>query len=135
MPLAATTAAAAAAPATAVDALPGLGSTALSLMLVLIVIFALAALLKRLQGVRSGGSGGLRIHAGLQVGAKERVLMIEAGGKHLLVGVSAAGVQTLHVYDAPPALTEAPRAEGSHPPFATAFVEVLKRSLGQSSKS
>lgn len=131
--LPAASSASAPAAASAASALPGLGQTALSLVLVLVVIFALAALLKRVQGVRAGGSGSLRIHSGLQVGAKERVLLIEAGGQHLLIGVSAAGVQTLHVYaqapaDASPSPTATPTTP---PPLAQAFSEALKRALGQ----
>lgn len=113
--------------------LPGLGQTALSLLVVLGLIFLLGWGVKRLQGVRAGGSAAMRIHGGLQVGAKERVLLIEAGGQHLLIGVSAGGVNTLHVYAEPPvsALPEAGVSE--LPPFATAFREALKKSLGQKS--
>ena len=111
--------------------LPGLGQTALSLIVVLGLIFALAWLLKRVQGVRLGGPANLRIHAGLQVGPKEKVLMIEAGGQHLLIGVSAGSVNTLHVFAEPP--TAAVPAAADAPPIATAFRDVLKRSLGQKS--
>lgn len=111
-------------------ALPSLGQTALSLIVVLGLIFALAWLLKRVQGVRLGGPANLRIHAGLQVGPKEKVLMIEAGGQHLLIGVSAGGVNTLHVFAEPP-IAAVPEAGADAPPIATAFRDVLKRSLGQ----
>ncbi|MDP3293959.1 MAG: flagellar biosynthetic protein FliO [Nevskia sp.] len=112
--------------------LPGLGQTALSLIVVLGLIFALAWLLKRVQGVRLGGPANLRIHAGLQVGPKEKVLMIEAGGQHLLIGVSAGGVNTLHVFAEPP-VAASPESTSDAPPLATAFRDVLKRSLGQKS--
>jgi|GEM_PF-1331499 len=124
-------------PGAAVAAMPGLGQTMLSLVLVLIVIFGLAALLKRLQGVRSGGTAGLRITAGLQVGPKERVLLIEAGGQYLLIGVSTSGgVQTLHVYPEAPAVSEVTASRGASaiPPMATAFAEAMKRALGQTAK-
>ncbi len=113
-------------------ALPSLGQTALSLIVVLGLIFALAWLLKRVQGVRLGGPANLRIHAGLQVGPKEKVLMIEAGGQHLLIGVSAGGVNTLHVFAEPP-VAAVPETATDAPPIATAFRDVLKRSLGQKS--
>lgn len=115
------------------DALPGLGQTALSLLVVLGLIFALAWGLKHLQRLRVGGSTAMRIHGGLQVGARERVLLIEAGGQHLLIGVSAGGVHTLHVYAEPPVSALPDAATPELPPFATAFREALKKSLGQRS--
>ena len=114
-------------------ALPGLGQTFLSLLVVLALIFALAALLKRVQRVRSGGTANLRIHSGLQVGPKERVLMIEAGGKHLLIGVAAGSVSTLHVFDQPPQAAE-PASDIATPPLAGAFADALKRALGRETK-
>lgn len=117
-------------------ALPGLGQTALSLIVVLGLIFALAWLLKRVQGVRLGGPAHLRIHAGLQVGPKEKILMIEAAGQHLLIGVSAGGINTLHVFAEPP-VAPSVSDDGDRPqaPIATAFSDALKRALGQAPKS
>jgi len=126
--VAASTVAPAAADSAAV--LPGLGQTALSLLVVLGLIFLLGWGLKRLQGVRVGGSATMRIHAGLQVGPKERVLLIEAGGQHLLIGVAAGGVTTLHVYAEPPPGAAAGDGAPELPAFASAFREAVKKSLG-----
>ncbi|HZR35220.1 MAG TPA: flagellar biosynthetic protein FliO [Nevskia sp.] len=109
--------------ATAANAVPvgaGMAHTALSLLLVLGLIFALAWLLRRVQSVRAPAAGVLSIRGGLQVGAKERVLWIRAGDKDLLIGVAAGSVQTLHVFDQPPAGP----AEGAAPP---SFKEALRR--------
>lgn len=116
--------------------LPGFGQTALSLLVVLGAIFALAAGLRKLQGVRRGSGRSLRVSETLQIGPKERLLLIEAAGAHLLVGVGGNGqMQTLHVYDtAPPMIAEATAGtstEPARPPLAVAFAEVLKRSLGR----
>ena len=101
----------------------GLGQTALSLALVLGAIFALAWLLRRIQGLRSNGAGALQLQAGLQVGPKERVLWIRAGETHLLIGVAAGQVRTLHVFDQPPASTE-PAAP------LPGFAEALRKVMG-----
>ncbi|WP_439638911.1 flagellar biosynthetic protein FliO [Nevskia sp.] len=119
--------------ASTASTLPGFGQMALSLLVVLGLIFVLAWGLRRLQGLRAGGSASLRIHGGLQVGAKEKVLLIEAGGQHLLIGVSAGGVSTLHVYAEPPAMPASGDGAPELPPFAVAFREALKKSLGQKS--
>jgi len=97
-----------------------MAQTALSLLLVLGVIFALAWLLRRVQAVRAPAAGVLSVRGGLQVGAKERVLWIRAGDKELLIGVAAGRVQTLHVFEQPPAEPESPAAPPS-------FKEALRR--------
>jgi flagellar protein FliO/FliZ len=105
-------------------------------LVVLGAIFALAAGLRRLQGLRVGARGSLRISETLQLGPKERLLLIEAAGKHLLVGIGGNGqMQTLLVYEGVPALPVEAAAESvatpARPPLVAAFSEVLKRSLGR----
>ncbi|HEY0973713.1 MAG TPA: flagellar biosynthetic protein FliO [Solimonas sp.] len=98
-----------------------------SLMLVLGVLFALAWLLKRVQMARGSRAGALRIHAGLTLGGREKVVWIEAGGRHFLLGVTAQAVNLLHAYDDAPELPEAEPL----PPLASAFAEKLKEALGR----
>ena len=106
----------------------GVGEMLLSLTLVIGLIFGLAWLLRRMQGLRGSRAGALQVHAGIAVGAKERVLWIEAaGGEHLLVGVTPAGISLLHRYEQPPAIAAAapsPDAAGS---FAAQLAEALGR--------
>ncbi|MBL6749015.1 MAG: flagellar biosynthetic protein FliO [Nevskia sp.] len=119
-PVAAALAASSAAPLSAAG---GLAQTALSLVLVLGAIFALAWVLRRVQGFRVAGSAALQVQGGLQVGPKERVLWIQAGGAHLLIGVAPGRVQTLHVFDqAPPALPVGPAGAG----FSEALRKVMR---------
>jgi flagellar protein FliO/FliZ len=102
----------------------------LSLMLVVGAIFLLAWILRRVQNLRPKGSGAMRVHSGLSVGNRERVLWIEAGGQHLLIGVAAGRVNTLHVFEhAPESMEEAP---ASSAPSAPNFSELLKKALGKS---
>lgn len=80
--------------------LPGPFHMAGSLFVVIAVIFAAAFLLRRVQGLRGAGQGGVIIKGGLQVGARERVLLIEAQGQRVLVGVAPGSVRALHVFEA-----------------------------------
>ncbi|MDR3417528.1 MAG: flagellar biosynthetic protein FliO [Nevskia sp.] len=109
----------------AVPVASGVAQTALSLLLVLGAIFALAWLLRRVQAVRPGQGGVLSVRGGLQVGARERVLWIRAGETDLLIGVAAGRVQTLHVFDRPPAGSETP-AEVTPPNFAEALRKLMR---------
>ena len=96
----------------------GLLSTAMSLALVLAVIFAIAWLMRFMQRARLGGPGNLRIEGGIQVGARERVLMVQAGGRHLLIGVAPGRVNTLHVFEQAPDGVEPQAPVSELSPFA-----------------
>lgn len=77
--------------------LPMLGA----LLLVVGLILALGKLVKKFQS-RSTQSQTLQLKGGVQVGSKERVVWMQAGDTHLLLGVSPGRVQTLHVFDVAP---------------------------------
>jgi flagellar protein FliO/FliZ len=115
------------APAAAAGSTAGsLMQMSLSLAVVLAVIFALAWVLRWVQSTRgAGATGALRITSGLQVGAKERVLLVQAGDTHLLIGVAPGRVQTLHVFSECPVATAPAAAEPSM--FADKLKQLLKR--------
>jgi flagellar protein FliO/FliZ len=83
----------------------GVGSIAgllVSLLLVIGIILVAAWLLRRLPGMGGhGGSGLLRVRASLPLGMKERVVLVEAAGETLLLGVTAGGIRCLHRFDEP----------------------------------
>jgi flagellar protein FliO/FliZ len=90
------------------------GSVLLSLLLVLGLILGLAWLVSRLRGAGLQATSGaaLRAHAQLALGLKERVVLIEAGGAWLLLGVAPGRVELLHRYESAPELPAAPIATG-----------------------
>jgi flagellar protein FliO/FliZ len=85
-----------------------------ALVFVLGLIFALAWLAKRMPGVAGGSNRALRVVASLSLGPREKVVVVDVGGRQLLLGVGAGGTRTLHTLDAP--LPEAERP--ATPPFA-----------------
>ncbi|GAB2563796.1 flagellar biosynthetic protein FliO [Dyella jejuensis] len=99
----------------------------LSLGAIVALIFVAGWLTRRLQSRQFAGGRRLRCVESMQVSARERVLLIEADGKRLLVGVGAGGVRALHVYEGSVPVEPAP-ALAPLPPFA----ELLGR-LGRKS--
>lgn len=80
-----------------------------SLGLVLGLIFALAWLARRLRGMRAGGSGAaMQVESALQLGAKERLLLVRVEGQQFLLGVAPGSVQLMHRF---PAAAQARSAE------------------------
>ena len=99
-----------------------LASVALSLLLVLGLIVALGWLVARLRGIGpgAGGNGPLRVAATASLGIKERLVLVDAAGAWLLLGVTPGKVRVLHRY--------AQRPEGITEGAATpAFASLLAR--------
>ncbi|MCE5231821.1 MAG: flagellar biosynthetic protein FliO [Mizugakiibacter sp.] len=119
----------AAAPAAAGASLAGeLLRVVLSLAGVVVLILVAGWLTRRLQGGARPGARRLRCIESLNVGVKERVLLVQVGERQLLLGVAPGRVSTLHVLEAPlpePAATAAPA-----PGFAQLLAQ-LRRGSGQ----
>jgi len=76
-----------------------LGQMVLGLGVVIALLLASLWLIKRLTSPR-GAASGLRVLGGVSIGSRERVVLVEVAGKVLVLGVSAANVNTLHTLDA-----------------------------------
>jgi len=121
-------------------ATPSAGSlvqVTLSLALVLAAVFAAAWLVKRLKTFGKFGSGPIEIVADVSLGTKERAVLVQVGGKQLLLGVAPGRVSTLHVLDEPIAREQLKSTTpASMQTDAAAFAQrpdfkaILKRSLG-----
>jgi flagellar protein FliO/FliZ len=123
-------------------ATPSAGSlvqVTLSLVLVLAAVFAAAWLVRRLKTFGRFGSGPIEVIADVSLGAKERAVLVQVGGKQLLLGVAPGRVSTLHVLEEPIAADQlqakatqvAPQMEGAAGiPQRPDFKAILKRSLG-----
>ena len=96
-----------------------------SLLGIIGLILAAGWLSRRMQ--RRHGVAGRRIRCveAMAVGARERVLLLDADGKRLLIGVGQGGMRTLHVYDDAPA-EPVPIDQSATSPLP-AFGELLAR--------
>lgn len=115
---------------------PGLGSALemlLALALVLAAVFALAWLMRRLRAFPASRQALLRADAELEVGEKERIVLLAAGRQKWLLGVTPGGITVLHTYGADTpgpvadAAGEAGQAGGAAP---LGFAAILRRSVG-----
>jgi flagellar protein FliO/FliZ len=97
-PVAAGTPTGAAATGQSINGAGLVGQVTLSLMLVVAVLLVMAWAMRRLGRFQPQGAASLRVLGGLRLGARERILLVEAGDRRLLVGVSPAGLRTLLVF-------------------------------------
>ena len=108
-------------------AAPGMFGAVLALLGVLALIVGLGWLLKRMPGSGFRPAEGMRVVASLNVGAKERVVVVEVNGTQLLLGVTAGGINTLHQLPEPlPAPTPARLPDFKHLPN---FAQLLQQRL------
>ncbi|WP_185750233.1 flagellar biosynthetic protein FliO [Stenotrophomonas sp. 278] len=77
-------------------AAPSMFGAIFALLAVLALIVGLGWVLKRMPGSGFKPAEGLRVVASLNVGAKERVVVVEVNGQQLLLGVTTGGISTLH---------------------------------------
>lgn len=68
----------------------------MGLLLVLALVFALTFMLKRVWGLRVNNNLGMRVLAGLSLGQRERVIVIQIGVQRLVLGVAPGCIAKLH---------------------------------------
>ncbi len=100
----------------------------LGLLFVLVLIFFLAWLFKRFLGVGLIANAKLRAIAGVSVGQKERVVLVQVGERQILVGVSPGQVNMLH------ALEKGEEVRLSDEPNKGMFAEKFKQSISRLDK-
>jgi len=83
-----------------------------SMLIVVAAVIALGWLYSRMRFTGTASGDIINIVASRALGPKERLLLVEVADQQLLVGMTAAQVQTLHVFDKPvvaeQAIDEAP---------------------------
>jgi flagellar protein FliO/FliZ len=110
-------------------AIGGLGEVAFALMAVLAAIFVIAWLLRRMRVVGSRVGGAIDVLAHVQLGQKERAVLLKVGSTQILLGVAPGQVNTLHVLTEPLELTKPPATPPSD--GGNTFRSILMRSLGK----
>lgn len=95
-----------------------------SLAMVLLAVVIIGWLYSRVQGARGRSGQVIQVVASQALGPKERVLIVDIAGQQLVLGVTAAGMRTLHVLEAP---VESASELASMPSFAARLGEALKK--------
>ncbi len=99
------------------------------LMVVLIMIFVVAWVARNYMGFNPSSNAELKSLAGVLVGQKERVVLVQVGVRQILIGVAPGQITLLHVLDKADEVT----VESSQP--LSPFAEKLKNCLGPKKKS
>jgi flagellar protein FliO/FliZ len=73
----------------------------LGLVIVLACIVVLAWLAKRMNRLQSSTGDMLKIIGGINVGSREKIVLLQVGSEQLLIGVSQGNINKLHLLEAP----------------------------------
>ena len=103
------------------------------LVLILVLIFGLQWFVKRFSQGGFMQNSTIKMLAAMPLGTRERLMLIDVGGKHILLGVTASNINTLHVFDEPIQTAEKNAPEQSD--FSQKLMALLqqKNLLGSSS--
>lgn len=98
----------------------------IALVLVLALIYAIAWFIKRKQGVHGISNIPMKTIGVLPMGVKEKIILVEVGGKQILLGMTASNINTLATFDEP--IVEEKQSSG------VSFSQKLKDILSQQNK-
>lgn len=96
----------------------------IALSVVLLVIYGLAWILKRNKGLTGLDKMPMKTLAILPMGVKEKLVLIEIGDKQILLGMTAANINTLATFDEP----VYQKAESTSISFSNRLKEILSQS-------
>ena len=98
------------------------------LIMVVLVIFVLAWVVKKFNLNQQSQSGLIRIIAGLSIGTRDRIVLIQVGEEQILLGLTPGHIEKLHTLAVP--------LETSAEPLETAsFATRLNRLMGERKES
>lgn len=93
-----------------------IGKMLLGLSFIIILIYALAWVAKRLTQSRLVKNDDMHIVSAMAIGPKEKAILVSVENTKILLGVSAAGVNALHVFENKLQLNDDRRASSPNPP-------------------
>jgi len=66
------------------------------LLAIILLIFILYTLFKKFGNYTGKMNGAIKIVAGMSIGPKEKIILLEAGGEQILIGVAPGVIRKLH---------------------------------------
>ena len=69
--------------------------------LFVLVIVAISFFLKKMNFSSRSKSAAVRVVTSVPIGVKQRISLIEIGGRQILLGITPGQINTLHVFDQP----------------------------------
>lgn len=109
------------------------------LALILMLIYGLSWFVKRFAQGGFMQNSSIKMVASMPLGTRERLMLVEVGGKQILLGVTAAQINSLHVFDeqvvqVPDKKADRPTAPGASD-FSQKLMAILQQKTGGTTDS
>lgn len=101
------------------------------LALILALIYGLSWFVKRFAQGGFMQNSSIKMLSSMPLGTRERLMLVEVGGKQILLGVTAAQINSLHVFDEPVVQSPDTKVDKSGVPATSDFSEKLMAILQQ----
>lgn len=117
-------------PQTALKQPPKIGSgshllnVTLGLAAIIGLIFILSAFVKRFGSGTFATNSQLKIVSSMPLGTRERIVLIDAGGQQLLLGITPTSINTLHVFSEPIVIDNKPEVQSD---FSQKLMAILQQ--------
>ena len=95
------------------------------LAIIVVLIYGLSWFVKRFAQGGFMQNPGMKVISSMPLGTRERLMLVEVGGKQLLLGVTAAQINTLHVFDEPLVLAEKNQPSASE--FSQKLMAIIQK--------
>jgi flagellar protein FliO/FliZ len=102
----------------------------LGLAAIIGLIFVLSAFVKRFGAGTFATNSQLKILSSMPLGTRERIILIDAGGQQLLLGITPTNINTLHVFADPVVVANNPEAPSD---FSQKLMAILQQKTSGSS--
>ncbi len=96
----------------------------LGLMAIIGLIFALSLFVRRFGSGTFSANTHLKIISSMPLGTRERIVLIDAGGQQLLLGITPTNINTLHVFSDPIVVDNKPEAQSD---FSQKLMAILQQ--------
>lgn len=96
----------------------------LGLIAIVALIFILSAFVKRFGSGTFSTNSQLKILSSMPLGTRERIVLIDAGGQQLLLGITPTSINTLHVFSDPIVVDNKPNAPSD---FSQKLMAILQQ--------
>lgn len=111
--------------ASQINIMAQLGQLALGLLLVVGLIYLIGYVMRRTGPLAPRGGQQIKLLSSLPLGPRDRLILVDVGGKQLLLGASPGRINTLHAFDEP--IAEVAASSGLDTDFAKTLRGLLKR--------
>lgn len=101
----------------------------LGLVFIIVLIFVVAWFVKRFSVFHPVASEQLKVVAGIHLGQREKILLVQVGEEQILVGLTATDIRTLHKLDVPLKVQENKSMANSD--FAKKLAALIDRAKGK----